>query len=235
MTIKDAYIHIQQGLQNIAAFVYKDIELQELDYNWNHVCNLFVEYYFLPEDDRKLIEFTELEQIQANVDDLRVLLLTNQTITPLVTFAQGKYIALPSNYLHLASDSTVVSKSCYDTTTKTTITKDVIAQNRLTKTEDLRNTLDNSLAESKPESPVSHLAGNNLYIYENNFTAKSVVIDYYKKPALIAYGVDGSTILEFPDITCRKIINLVILYLSKVTQQDQTKIQNLKDGIRGKI
>lgn len=233
MTVKDAYINVQQGLQNIAAFVYKNVKIEELDYFWNHVTALFVEYYFLPEDKRRLVEFTELEQIQANVDDLRVLLVPNNTLTPIVTFNEGKYADFPANYLHLVSDSTLIDKTCYVDSTKTT--KRIKVQNRLQKTEDLRNVLDNTLAKSTIDSPVSHIAGNSIYVYENNFTVAGIVIDYYKKPTAISYGVSGSTVLEFPDITCRKIINLLILYIAKVTQQDPTKIQNLKDGTRGKI
>lgn len=233
MIVKDAYINVQQGLQNIAAFVYKNVKLEELDYFWNHVTALFVEYYFLPEDKRRGIEFTELEQIQANVDDLKVLIVPNNTLTPLTTFDEGKYAAFPSNYLHLVSDCTLIDKTCYVGSTKTV--KKIKVQNRLQKTEELRNVLDNTLAKSVIDSPVSHIAGNNIYVYENNFTVAGIVIDYYKKPTLISYGSTGSTVLEFPDITCRKIINLVILYISKVTQQDPNKIQNLKDGTRGKI
>lgn len=57
--------------------------------------------------------------------------------------------------------------------------------NRLTEEELLYKTLDNSLERTDPDSPVSSLSGNNLYVYVDDFYVNEIVITYLRKPKLV--------------------------------------------------
>lgn len=232
MTVKELYIHINQGLQNIAAFVNMDIDKRELDYHVNHIVDKFIKLVF--PDERDIYPNEEYSKIQASADDLRVLEVND--FTPSMTvFTSGGYtgkkITLPADYRHLLNDRTVVKPlNC--------VTTDIIeVPNRLTKGDLIKNVLENHIHKTSVESPVSRLTGNELLVYSSfrnkpQFTIENIIIDYIKKPANIAYGADGSSIIEFPDQVCHKLVDLAVIYISKISEQNPNKIQFLEQPTR---
>jgi len=235
MTVRDAYIHVQQGLQNIAAFVNKNIEPDELDYIWNQMFYKFIDLSFLPEEKRRLPQYQLFQEIQASVDDLRNLQESDYTNT-LTLFSNGKKLLLPLNdYHHLINDRTLTSKVCKDkcgVETKQTL----IGTNRLTKAEELHNKLNNTLAKTTPENPISKLDGDFLFVYNTYkgkkvFDIDAIYIDYIKTPEFTKYNDTGfplgTKVYEIPDQTCYKLVRMCIIYISTVTQQNPQKISNL--------
>lgn len=232
MTLKEAYLHLQQGLQTIAAFVYRDVLEDELDYFWNQGTNKFIQLVFPDEDSTgEYSRFNErYEKIQVTLDDLRVLEILGYNLVGLSDFTfgnySGKFLPLPINYRHLLNDRTIVKPIDCDTDE----TREV--PNRLTKTNILNNVLENSIYKTSLSSPISHLSGNRLYIYstyknKEEFTIENIYFDYLKKPDIVTYGSTGSTILQFPDDVCFKIIDITLIYISIVAEQNPQKIQGL--------
>lgn len=236
MTVKEAYIHIQQGLQNIAAFVNADIQLPELDYFFNQGVSKFVELAFPDEDDNKnpSKRNEKYAGIQATLDDLRVLEILgynkNSGVGIFNDFTigknSGKSLSFPTNYRHLLNDrAVVIPLNCASTEARE-------VPNRLTQSDILPNILDSSYYKTDKESPISRLSGNILYVYNtyNNkvqFTIDNIYIDYIKKPDTVSYGVNGATVLQFPDHVCFKIIEVVLIYIEIVSEQNPQKIQQL--------
>lgn len=226
MLVKEAYIHIQQGLQSIAAFAYRNVLLPELDYFWNYGTDMFIQLAF---PDKYAIQNPEKYQdVQASLDDLRaleVLGASNTLLSKTIGSYTVNYITLPNDYRHLLNDSTVVKPiNCGDETRE--------VPNRLTKTETIKNLLENSVFKTSIESPISHLSGNELLVYNyykniKQFDIENIYIDYLKKPQLVSYGNDGSQVIQFPDQVCFKIIKTTIIYIAILSEQNSNKIQQL--------
>lgn len=234
MTVKEAYIHVQQGLQNIAAFVNRDIKLPELDYFWNQATDTFITLC-VPDENKELMmpknTIEKYSDVQASLDDLRVLEILGYTVSPLSTFTEstytGKSITIPANYRHLLNDKTKVQPiGC-------SADKARVVPNRLTKRQDFDNVLENKYYKTDAESPVSSLSLNALKVYDSykgvkQFDILDIYMDYLKNPAVVAYGVDGSSVLEFPNNVCFKIIKTTLIYISIVSEQNPNKIQLLE-------
>lgn len=228
MTVKELYIHINQGLQNIAAFVNMDIDKRELDYHINHVVDKFIKLVF--PDEKDIYPNEDYSKIQASLDDLRVLEVNDYTPS-MTVFTSGGYtgkkITLPTNYRHLINDRTIVKPlTC-------TIDRVIESPNRLSRASLIKNILENSTTRTYIESPVSRLSGNELLVYDSykgkqQFNIENIVIDYLKKPNVISYGVDGSTVIEFPDQVCHKLVDLAVIYISKISEQNPNKINFLE-------
>lgn len=233
MTTKEAYIHIQQGLQKLAAFVYADVKIPELDYFFNQGISKFIELVYPDIDDDASNPERRAEaysKIQASVDDLRVLEVNSYTST-LTPFTQGGYsgisLTFPDNYRHLLNDRTLAeSVNCNINATRE-------VPNRLTKRQNLFNVLENYYHKTSFDSPVSVIDNNTIKIYNTykgvkQFEVKNIFIDYLRKPTTVAYGVNGSTVLEFPDHVCFKIIEVTLIYISIVIEKNPNVVQQLQ-------
>ncbi len=233
MKVKESYIHIQQGLQQLAAFVYADIQLKELDLFVNQGISKFIELVYPDIDDDASNPERRNEaysKIQASVDDLRVLEVNGYTST-ISDFTTGTYkgkkLTLPANYRHLLNDRCIVSPlNC-----ATTVTAEV--PNRLSKRQNLFNILDSNIHRTHIESPISVLTPTEIQVYNTFkgnkiFDINSIYIDYLKKPDTVAYGSSGDTDLQFPDHVCYKIIETIIIYISIVIEKNPNTIELLK-------
>jgi hypothetical protein len=230
MTVHEAYIHLQQGLQNIAAFVNTNVQLPELDYLWNQATDKFITLCIPNENKGKFANKQTVEKydaVQASKDDVRVLEVINYTTT-LTDFNHngyaGKSIPLPANYRHLLLDDTVVKPLGCNESRR--------VGNRLINAEFKAEILNARYYKTHMKSPVSSLSNGTLYVYNTfngikQFDIENIVIDYLRKPTIVTYGVDGSATLEFPREVCFKIIQVALIYISIITEQNPNKIQNL--------
>ncbi len=209
MTIKEAHILIEQGLQNLSSFAYRDILPEEKDIAIDKTTYDFIRAVFKPDTANN-----DFQDHQITTDDLRVLEEKDYSID-VVSFKDGYKAEFPSNYIHLISDRSVVVTECGD--------KEF--ENRVIKSEKLRPVLGDSWTKTVPNSPVSNESGNFLYVYTDNFTIKKVYIDYIRKPRKVSLANDVNP--ELPDNVMHVIIDKTILRLSKVTEQPQQKIINL--------
>lgn len=227
MTVLEAYIHLQQRLQNIAAFVNREIDEREMDYIWSGSTDRLLRLIVPSDSDKD--ENDKYSNIQASLDDIRVLEVLGQSGT-LTSFTQGTYtgkkVDLPANYRHLLNDRTLV----HPLTCATGVNYEV--PNRLTKSDPLFNILDSKLYCTTAESPVSRLSGNTLHVYNTyrgikQFDIENIYFDYLKKPAAVAYGANGSSTIEFPDNVCFKILDIAAIYAAIIAEQNPNKIQFL--------
>lgn len=107
MTIREIHIAIDQGLQSIGAFETGSVEHEEIDIAINAVVYKLITSIF--KDRQKSIK--NFEGNQFYTDFLRLLKLKYSS-TPIKT-DDGYKINLPSDYLHLISDSSqVIAKKC---------------------------------------------------------------------------------------------------------------------------
>jgi len=228
MLLHEAYIHVQQRLQNISAFVYKDARPSELDYFWKGGTYMFIKLA-LPEIDSSIPD-KKYSSIQTSLDDLRAITVSNAVINNLTesTFGGHTYVSgsLPVNYMHLLNDRAIVQP--IDCTTDGFIE----VPNRLTKAETLFNVLDNSIHRTTVNSPVSKISGNVITVYisykgKKYFNVDNLYIDYLRTPTTYTYATDSGTTLEFPDNVCFKIIDTVVIYMSIIAEQNPQKIQFL--------
>jgi hypothetical protein len=109
MTIKDIHILIEQGLQKIGVFAYADIEHDEIDLAIDSVTMREIRNIFRDIDYNQHPNNYERNQYEA--DFLRIL-KEKKCITANKT-DDGYSIDLPSDYLHLVSDSSnVLALNC---------------------------------------------------------------------------------------------------------------------------
>lgn len=258
MTIKQIHITIEQGLQNIGAFEYSDMEHEEIDIAINTVV------YNLIADSWKNNIF-EANQFEL---DLFQKLKVNYSAIP-TKIDIGYKITLPNAYLHLISDSSIViAKKCtfkvignltigqyyiveddsilhdevwYDKgvifVARTehvygNVRKVIVSErtNRLTKSEKLNLILENKFTKSVLKSPVSELLGNDLYIYASDFEIAKVNIKYLKKPTSVNY-LTNVGLIDFNNDAEQYIIQKTIQHLSIMIETGQQKIVNLKNEI----
>lgn len=218
------HILIQQGLQNIDIFRYTEVSPAELDIHINQVISKLVESYFQPEG--RTLPFLD---IQFQVDDLRPIEVTPApfaTITPVGT-TNLYTISLPSNYNHLLEDVSIIEYKCYEDGKE--VTKEIRADNRLTKADKKERIKQSFFNKTTIQSPISYIQGNTLFVLsDGTFTIPQVEITYSKKPETVVFNPNITTTLEFQDSTCYKIVDACILYLAKITEQNPNKINSLQ-------
>ena len=228
MLLQEAYIHVQQRLQNISAFVYKDVRPTEIDYFWKGGTYMFIKLA-VPALDNSIPD-QKYSTIQASLDDLRAITVNNTGITSPTEATSGGYTyvagTLPADYLHLLNSRSITQPvNC-----TTDGTREVT--NRLTKLDLVFDLLENSIYKTDVLSPISKLVGNTLTVYNSYrgtklFTVSNVIIDYLRKPTIYTYANDSGTTLEFPDNVCFKIIDTVAIYMAIIAEQNPQKIQFL--------
>lgn len=227
MTLQDAYIHLQQGLQTIAAFVGRSYETWQMDYLWYTGTNKFVDLCIPNKEDMRPDE--KYSDIQASIDDLRAITVANAT--PNVTkHTEGGYtvykISLPTNYRHLINDRSItLGIGCTG--------NGGVVPNRLVEQDDLYNILENKLYKTVASSPVSKIDDNKLYVYASykgveQFTVNAIFIDYIKNPTKYTFATDSGTTIEFPENVVFKIIKTTLIYAATIAEQNPNKIQLLE-------
>lgn len=241
MILREAYTHLQQGLQNIAAFVGRDWETWELDWLWYNGTNKYIKLVFPDKEDTRDNE--KYSDVQASLDNLRALIVTNYNITPLTELTESGYVVykgllpkpvnnnnfLLSSYRHLLNDRVIVSPiDCVDNETRP-------VPNRLTPQDDLYNILENPLHRTNVESPVSVITGNNITVFASYrgkklFNVVSLYIDYLKQPIKYEYGsantaINATAELEFSEEVVFSIIKTTLIYAAVLAEQNPNKIQ----------
>lgn len=224
---------VEQGLQNIAAFVNSSFLPEEMDIHANWSINQFIDELFTPPQSRSLntrqgqIDISDLSKVlessQLTIDDLRVLELLLELVPTVVTDTpeNKNIINLPTDYNHLVRDYSRITYVCAGAN------KIDKVENRLTKSEDLGSILKNPFTKTRRESPVSNMTGNTLVVYSRNFTINNVGIVYSKKPIEIDVTNNPNTVMEFPDNVCYKLAKATVVWLAIVSEQNPQKIANL--------
>ncbi len=224
MTTLQLHILIEQILQQMGNFAYDDLEREEVDVIINHSIDRLLSKVFAPKDKRVIASTSKsgFEDVQVKVDDFKVLKVEEVSLAGLANVGKRYTANLPNDYYHLANDRSVVSKPNCD---------DLESVNRLTDSEIVHTIIRNGLSKPVPESPVSSLSPSTIVVYTDGvFTIKEVIIDYYRKPAVVDYTTPagGTGILEFPDTTCRKIAEEASKVASVILEQMQNKTALLK-------
>jgi hypothetical protein len=266
MTIRDIHILIEQGLQKIGVFAYADMEHDEIDLAIDSVTIREIRNIF--KDIDGIQHPNNYERNQYEADFLRIL-KEKKCITATKT-DDGYSIDLPTNYLHLISDSSnVIALSC-NVKTLDSEKEDVLeigksyrangdvlhngkwyknceifvaettdlygkvtelatkkVPNRLTKSENIGNILNNSLTKSNFKSPVSELIGNTLTVYaDSSFKLSQICITYVRLPKKVSYYNDIT--IEFPEDVQYYLVDKVVQHISIRIEESQQKIVNLK-------
>jgi hypothetical protein len=239
MIVRDAYIHLQQGLRNIAAFVGRDWETWELDLLWYNGTNKFIKLVFPDKEDAR--ENEKYSDIQASLDNLRTLIISNHLITPLTETTESGYVVykgvLPkptsnpnfkqASYRHLLNSRAIIlPTNCTDTLPQPI---------RVTEQDELYNVLENKLYRTAPESPIGTITGGNMTVYASYkgsklFTVNELYIDYLKQPVKYEYAsvdaaINATAEIEFPEEVVFQIVKTTLLYAAVLAEQNPNKIQ----------
>lgn len=241
MILRDAYTHLQQGLQNIAAFVGRDWETWELDWLWYNGTNKYIKLVIPDKEDAR--ENEKYSDIQVSLDNLRALMITNYNVTPLPETTESGYVvykgALPKpannpnfltpSYRHLLNNRVIVSPvDCVDGETRP-------VPNRLASQDEVYNMLENPLYHTNVESPVSVITGSNITVFASYkgkklFNVANVYIDYLKQPIKYEYSsanvnLNSTAEVEFPEEVVFSIIKTTLIYAAVLAEQNPNKIQ----------
>lgn len=228
MTFQQAQVLIIEGVNTLGTFYTQDLLPEQIDLEVNKVINLLIRNAF----NREQIRGYGLEDVQLRLDDFNNLMVKDQefTVTNISTNVgkAGVFMTLPDNYLHLINDRSNILYNCNGKTVP------AIVPNRLTETEQLYNTLNNSIYRTRKNSPVSNLQGKILYVYTNpTFKVKTIFIDYLKAPVISDVVNNPNGIFDFNDDFCYVIVESVIKKLCITAQQSPQKIGELtQENIR---
>lgn len=222
MTFQQAQVLIIEGINSLGTFYSQDLLPEQIDLEVNKVINLLIRNAF----NREQIKGYGLEDIQLRLDDFQNLMVKDQefAVTNISSNVgkTGVFISLPPDYLHLINDRSNILYNCNGKTVP------AIVPNRLTDTERLYNTLNNSIYKTKKNSPVSNLQGKILYVYTNqSFKVKTVFIDYLKNPTITDTVNNPTGTFDFNDDFCDVIVESVIKKLCITSQQNPQKISEL--------
>lgn len=180
---------------------------QEIDWILNDQADEFVETRSTPKSNRKGEGF---EETQKRLDDIRTVIKQgtsdaekastySMVALTLTSFDRGKFVTLPSTgeftYKKLISDSS-------DTTTRCSTNGN--APNRLFSSEIIDQALIDPFHKTHAKSPISEIIGNELRVYEDDFTVANINVVYVYKYARIEYSV---TDCPLPEHTHREIVD----------------------------
>lgn len=224
MTVLQFHILLEQMLQQMGNFSYDDLEREEVDVAINYGFDKAIRHYLSPKDDRQAASASKdgFEDIQLTLDDLRMIKVEDVSLAGLVNVGTTKTRGnLPDGYRGLINDRSVVKLPDCDAIEK---------PNRLTDSEIVKNLLETELGGTNAESPISTMSDNRLTVYRKGFDVTDIVIDYYKKPAKVDYNApaNGAGVIEFPDSTCYKFADKLVVILSSWLEQPQLKVEYLK-------
>lgn len=143
----------------------------------------------------------KIEGKQKDIDELKEIVVrdTVLTINGAASTSDRSVYTLPTNYVYLLNDRSVISRC----------NTEKEYDNRLTPLEDLHTILEYSHTTTKYNDPVSALSENSLYIYRtNDFTISEVRIDYIREYASIDV-INGVTSELNPNVH-REIVQMAI-------------------------
>lgn len=222
MTNQVAQNLIKQSVNSINTFYGQDLQVEEIDNKINTAINLLIRSAFGIEQQKGY----GLEDIQLREDDFQLLMIKDFEIlaSPISTNMgyKGYLSPFPTSYYHLINDRSKITYQCVGKDTM------AVSNNRLNKTENLYNILNNPIYGTKKSSPVSNMQKNILYVYtDGSFVVNSVFIDYIKKPVVIDTVNNPTQIMEFDEDFCYKIVMFTVSMMAIDAQQDPQKISFL--------
>jgi hypothetical protein len=234
MTIQEIHNRLRE---NLPFNRYDDFEAEELDGYINEAIDLFVSQRF-----NKFLEVSRqnlgFEEVQKRLDDLRTLLVTRHSISPIeinttFNFASGQF---PNNYRFLVSNITeVYYSSCkeigYTLTPDFTLDEasltngaNKISKNRLKSTEVLDDDLSISFSKTHFNSPIARVRDNFIEVYFENkkFIPKKIYINYIRKPQVVNLSLSRNC--DLADHTHREIVKMATDIILEIIERRERSI-----------
>lgn len=220
MTVQEMHYAIDQGLQKVGSHVYEDFESEELDFFLNKMQERFIK--------DNVFAFRNA-RIQRRLDNIRVLLVLNQTDT--VTIEDGDTqvsVDLQDDYDFLINLRALLTRATGDTDTEYQKPARIVEQ------DELHTALQNPFAKSQFDSPVASMSGNSIIMHLNeSFILKEVRHDYIRKPAEIS--LSSVVDCELPEHTHHEIVGMTVNHILEVigspryqtNSVDQSKDKNI--------
>lgn len=239
LSILDMHRLLDQELQSMAFFTDQGLETEEIDLQLNAQIDNFIEAV-VDKYRGKAIGIGVKEGFQTNqvsLDSLRTIHIKDNPVTLIPIDENSQRYELPSDYLHYISSKINWSIPCKDMTTRKDSTLTGFASLRIEESQDIDTMRKDYLLKTSKESPIGEIAGNSVFIYnENLFTLASVKLDYIRKPAVVVYGknLDGSnnpstsTDCDLPPTVHRTIVKMTAIHIASIIESTQQKITNLQ-------
>ena len=108
MDVRGMHYDFKQKMNKIDSQEYRNLRVPEIDWKLNEAYEIFVKSIAEPRTNR----LAGFEVNQRTIDDLRTIVVNNNTILPLVSLEDTKEITipLPSNYMFYLSSTIQISK-----------------------------------------------------------------------------------------------------------------------------
>ena len=106
MFIREMHIEVEQSLQKVAANATRKFLKEEVDWVLNKMMHRFIQSKVKIADSGKVT--------QLDTDALRSLVVSGKEIPAIVDNSSRLRFPLPSNYMHLLSDASIVLKKCVE-------------------------------------------------------------------------------------------------------------------------
>lgn len=237
MDILNMHRVIEQKVQRLAFFAYKDLESEEVDIHINDQIDVLLHGIIDKFQGRELKIGTEqgFQQNQVSLDNLRTLHVKDETVVLSPGGDTDEVIfTLPDTYYHYIKCTVKTSYPCTDDNGEpsTSIQKvDVRIHNSQF---DLRN---EPLYKTGVDSPLGEIAGNVMTIYkDNSFDIVDAKLSYIRKPAIVKFNKDvngdyqeaGSVHCDLDSSLHQMLTAMTSLSIMKILEANQQKIVNLQ-------
>lgn len=237
-TIQDVHRLIEQGVQKMGFFAYKDLETEEIDLQINATIANLVNGILDKSFGRalKINEEQGFQKDQVTLDNLRALHVGNALMTLNSADVDQVAFTLPNNYLHYIKATVTLSYECYDNGVKKTETKKVDV--RISPSQyDLRN---NPLYKTGIDSPLGEIIGSGVFIFKDStFNITEARLTYIREPATVKYAkdIDGnydsinSVQIDLDASLHQMIVDMTVIKISTILENPQQKIINMERNI----
>lgn len=203
MLVSEIHYTLDQNLQILNSFVYSNFLPEEINLQFDRIVDKYIDAHLKAAPIGSL---QGIDEIQIDLDNLRYLKVVDTPIS--LTNGVG---VLPTNYRNLLQDRSLVM-NCGRLTE---------VANRLYGDEDLSNYLENPFTKTVATSPISRIYGNNIRIYQDNFTVNTCKIDYIRKPISLNSLNPSDDYTEFPDYCIKVIIDLLRNRMLEIVQSQR--------------
>jgi hypothetical protein len=235
LTILDMHRLIEQNIQKMGFFAYRDMEPEEIDLQINGQINLLIEGIVDKFFGRKpkVNEEQGFQKDQVSLDNLRNLHVRDETRAIATSSDEEISFTFPNAYRHHIRTLVSVSYDCYTNGKKETTIKKVAA--RINKSQvDWRN---HPYYKTGKDSPLAEVAGNSMFIYKDEtFDITGIKLSYIKDPAVVKYAKDGggnydegnSVHCDLDKTLHYMVVDMTSIRIMKILEGNPQKIVNLE-------
>lgn len=165
------------------------------------------------------------ETNSQRLNDLQRLKKTSGVISESTPPEVYPEFSLPTDYFHYIAIKAQIAANSETNCPP----DDILKKARVVQSDILDELLEDTYHESTIESPICEIENNIVRVYENDFTAKGLVVQYITTPTPFNIEVEGNVEYPLPDNVINRILDKVAIELSKILE-NPNKAQGLQQN-----